>query len=276
VGATVCHRLLNKEITIKNHKFLTLIYEDALTIEKTFNETTASSPEFLKLIEQLISLTHSDQFELKKLGLLAERLNNNARSTPWTHRIFLNILVPIERLLQKQITDPDFIHNLPDKKQQSLTPRNSIVLIADHIRSAFNIGAFFRTGDSFAIEKIYLTGYSSTPDHPAVKKTALGSQAYVAWEHFDNTEDAINKVKNEGFKIIALETTPQAENLYYAVLPKKIAILVGNERFGLNSSVLKKADQIIQIPMSGHKNSLNVATSFALIAYEWQRSNFIK
>jgi tRNA G18 (ribose-2'-O)-methylase SpoU len=182
--------------------------------------------------------------------------------------------VPLERLLQKQLTDTELIHDLPDKKQVPLLQRNPVILIADHIRSAFNIGAFFRTGDAFAIEKIYLTGYSPTPEHPAVKKTSLGSQDYVPWLHFDNTEAAISKVKTEGYQLVALETTPNAENIYQAKLPKKLAILVGNERFGLNPSLLKQVDQIIQIPMSGHKNSLNVATSFALLAYEWQRTHF--
>lgn len=232
---------------------------------------TASSPEFKSLIEQLLSLINSEVPELKKLGALTERLNNNTQSIAWTHRNFLNLLVPLERLLQKQLTDAELIHDLPDKTNISLATRNSIILIADHIRSAFNIGAFFRTADAFALEKIYLTGYSPTPEHPAVKKTGLGSQDYIPWQHFDNTEDAINKVKAEDYTLVALETTSNAENIYQAKLPEKMAILVGNERFGLNPQILKQVDQIIQIPMLGHKNSLNVATSFALLAYEWQR-----
>jgi tRNA G18 (ribose-2'-O)-methylase SpoU len=234
---------------------------------------TASSPEFKSLIKQLLSLINSEVPELQKLGSLTERLNNNTQSIAWTHRTFLNLLVPLERLLQKQLTDAELIHDLPDKTNISLVPRNSIVLIADHIRSAFNIGAFFRTADAFSLENIYLTGYSPTPEHPAVKKTGLGSQDYIAWQHFDNTEDAIKKVKEEGYTLVALETTSNAENIYHAKLPEKMAILVGNERFGLNPQILKQVDQIIQIPMLGHKNSLNVATSFALLAYEWQRSH---
>jgi tRNA G18 (ribose-2'-O)-methylase SpoU len=139
----------------------------------------------------MLALKKTEEPELQKLGLLTQRLSDNSKNLPWDHRSFLNLMVPLERLLQKQLTDADLIHDHPDKVHNQNSEKNSIILIADHIRSAFNIGAFFRTADAFAIEKIFLTGYSPTPNHPAVKKTALGSQDFIQWQYLERTDDAI-------------------------------------------------------------------------------------
>lgn len=247
------------------------LYETALAIDKHFDSTTASSDQFSVLIQQILILAQSSSTELQKIAEVAARFNRQ-KNQQWTHRQFLDLIVPLERFLNKQVTDADLLHDRPDKTIAPLTSKNSIILIADHIRSAFNIGAFFRTADAFAVEKIILTGYSPTPEHPAVAKTALGAQHFTLWQHIESTELAIHEVKKAGYQVCALETTNNAKNIYNFTLPQKLALLVGNERFGISPQALVLADHIIEIPMLGQKNSLNVATTFALIAYEWHRS----
>jgi tRNA G18 (ribose-2'-O)-methylase SpoU len=253
-----------------NTRSVQCLYEDALALEKQFDEVTATSANFKNCIDQIRNLDKSQHPDLQKIASLADRLNRQSQQ-PWTHRQFLDLLVPLERFLNKQVTDADFIHDRPDKNTFLQIPKTSIVLIADHIRSAFNVGAFFRTADAFAIEQIILTGYTPTPDHPAVTKTALGSQKFVAWQHIESTRQAIEELKTKAYSICALETTNNAQNIYQFKLPKKLALLVGNERFGINKDLLFLTDHIIKIPMLGQKNSLNVATTFALVAYEWQK-----
>jgi 23S rRNA (guanosine2251-2'-O)-methyltransferase len=144
-----------------------------------------------------------------------------------------------------------------------------IFAILHNIRSCYNVGAIFRTGEAIAIEKIYLTGYSPTPEREPekIKKTALGAQESVKWEYERNVGKLIDKLKKEKIKIVALET----ENLalpYFKFKPKfPLAILVGNEKRGIDKRTLKKADFIVKIPMFGKKESLNVAIAFSIFAY---------
>jgi len=144
-----------------------------------------------------------------------------------------------------------------------------IFTILHNIRSCYNVGAIFRTCDAIAIEKIYLTGYTPTPERnpEKIKKTALGAEKTVKWEYEKNVGKIIEKLKKEGIKIVALETEESALP-YFKFKPKfPLAILVGNEKRGIDKRTLKKADYILKIPMFGKKESLNVAVAFSIFAY---------
>jgi len=144
-----------------------------------------------------------------------------------------------------------------------------IFAILHNIRSCYNVGAIFRTCDAVAIEKIYLTGYTSTPERnpEKIKKTALGAEKTVKWEYKRNVGKVIKKLKREGVKIVALETEESALP-YFKLKPKfPLAILVGNEKRGIDKRTLKKVDFVLKIPMFGKKESLNVAVAFSIVAY---------
>jgi 23S rRNA (guanosine2251-2'-O)-methyltransferase len=144
-----------------------------------------------------------------------------------------------------------------------------IFAILHNIRSCYNVGAIFRTCDAIAIEKIYLTGYTPTPERnpEKIKKTALGAEKTVKWEHERNVGKLIDKLKKEGIKIVALETEKLAIP-YFKLKPKfPLAILVGNEVKGIDKRTVKKADFVVKIPMFGKKESLNVAVAFSIFAY---------
>ncbi len=144
-----------------------------------------------------------------------------------------------------------------------------IFAILHNIRSCYNVGAIFRTAEAIKIEKIYLTGYTPTPltNPEKIKKTALGAENLVKWEQKRNLQKLIEKLKKEKIKVVALETEKSAMP-YFKFKPKfPLAILVGNEKRGIDKRILQKVDFVVKIPMFGKKESLNVAIAFSIFAY---------
>jgi tRNA G18 (ribose-2'-O)-methylase SpoU len=167
----------------------------------------------------------------------------------------------------------EFLHPCPvliyQIKKSCQVIMKKIFAILHNIRSCYNVGAIFRTCDAIAIEKIYLTGYTPTPERnpEKIRKTALGAEETVKWEYEKNVGKLIEKLKKEGIKIVALETEKSALP-HFKFKPKfPLAILVGNEKRGIDKRTLKKADFIVKIPMFGKKESLNVAVAFSIFAY---------
>ena len=144
-----------------------------------------------------------------------------------------------------------------------------IYTILHNIRSCYNVGAIFRTAEALGIEKIYLTGYTPTPktNPEKIKKTALGAEKLVNWEKKKKILEVISELKRKKIKILALETEKTALP-YFKFKPKfPLAILVGNEKRGIDKRTLKKVDFVLKIPMFGKKESLNVAIAFSIVAY---------
>jgi len=140
--------------------------------------------------------------------------------------------------------------------------------VLHNIRSSYNVGAIFRIADSVGIEKIYLTGYTPNPDkNRKIEKTALGSERYVPWESYKNITHLLKKLKKEGLKIVALEQSKESIPYYKFKTEFDIALILGNEVRGLNKKILEKCDYILEIPMFGKKESLNVAVAFGIVAY---------
>ncbi len=143
----------------------------------------------------------------------------------------------------------------------------SFSVVCDNIRSLENIGSIFRTADALAVDKIYLGGICGKPPHQKISKTALGAEKNIPWEYHWQTWRIIEKLKKEGFFIVALEQTKNS--LIYTSFKAKfpLALIVGNEIKGISSSALKRADQVIHLPMAGRKESLNVAVAFGIAGY---------
>jgi len=153
-----------------------------------------------------------------------------------------------------------------------------IYLILHNIRSVFNVGSIFRTADAFGVKKIYLVGY--TPD-PA-PKTALGAEKYVEYEKVKNVQKLIRELKEEFF-FVSLEQSQNSVPLNCFVslasrkkskkFPhqfknfKKMAIILGNEVRGIPKSILQKSDTVLEIPMRGKKESLNVSVAAGITLY---------
>ena len=154
--------------------------------------------------------------------------------------------------------------------------RHSLIVVLEDIRSALNVGAIFRTCDAVLAEELLLIGITPYPPHPRIPKTALGATESVPWKHFENKSELINYLKNKGYSLVSVELTDNSKNIYNEVMPKNTALIFGNEISGVSEELLKASDKVIQIPMYGIKESLNVATTVGITAYEYIRQNNFK
>ena len=156
---------------------------------------------------------------------------------------------------------------IPDENRLEL-PRNPVHVIVDNIRSAYNVGSFFRTSDAGAVEHIHLCGMSAHPPHKKIEKTSLGAFEYVPWTYYERTSTAVDLLREQGISIVAIETSENAKAHTKFVWPKPTAIIFGNEVNGVNDKILRRCDAVVSIPMLGHKNSINVATAYGVVLYE--------
>lgn len=140
-------------------------------------------------------------------------------------------------------------------------------VICHNIRSRENVGSIFRTADAFGVNKIFLTGFTPAPPHEKISKTALGAEKFVPWGKVYSVSRLIARFKKEGFEIVALEQSQKSIDIKKYRLKKNIALIIGNEVKGTPKSILKKCDKIVEIPMAGKKESLNVAVAFGIAAY---------
>ena len=145
-------------------------------------------------------------------------------------------------------------------------------VIAHNIRSLYNVGSIFRTADAFGVCKIFLTGYTGTPANifhkKRMAKSALGAENWVSWEHEKSALKLIKRLKLEGVKIIALENNKTAINIKKFKAKFPMALVLGEEVRGVSKAILKLCDNVVQIPMYGKKESLNVSVAFGIAAYE--------
>lgn len=148
-----------------------------------------------------------------------------------------------------------------------------IIVIIHDVRSVENVGAMFRTSDARGVKKIYLTGYTPTPldrfgrKRNDLAKSALGAEDYVLWESKKSLSSLILKLKKEGYTILAVEQSNNSLDYKKFKLKNKTAFIVGNEVTGIPKSILNKCDLIIEIPMYGKKESLNVSVSLGIVLF---------
>lgn len=142
-----------------------------------------------------------------------------------------------------------------------------MLVIAHNIRSLHNVGSIFRTCDGAGVEKLYLTGYTGEPPRKEISKTALGAEETVPWEKVHIHTPLIRKLKKEGYRIVGIEKTSKAQNIFNYKAPEKVAIVLGNELRGLSSQLLKHCDDVVSIPMMGKKESLNVSVAAGIAMY---------
>ena len=145
------------------------------------------------------------------------------------------------------------------------------VVILDNLRSAFNVGAIFRSAECMGASKIHLCGYTATPADDQTKKATMGSHEAIPWEHHGDIKQLLQGMREQQLPVIALETVQDQRTLHTFQFPAVgtgCALLVGNERHGLEPDVLGLCTHIVCIPCFGVKNSLNVGSAFSIAAYE--------
>lgn len=150
--------------------------------------------------------------------------------------------------------------------------KHAVIIILDDVRSMHNVGSAFRTADAFSASAIYLCGYTPTPPHRDIHKTALGATETVEWKHFPTTIDAINAAKASGHKIYAVEQVHDSIMLNtFEWNREPIALVFGNEVSGVNEEAIKLCDGCIEIPQWGSKHSLNISVSVGVVLWELVR-----
>ncbi len=146
--------------------------------------------------------------------------------------------------------------------------RRPVHIVLDNIRSAYNVGSIFRTADAGAALHMHLCGMTAYPPNIKLAKTALGAMDYVPWTYYPRTMDCVEALRRERVSIVAIETAPGAVAHTAYPWPQPVAIVFGHEVRGVAPDVLDAADAAAVIPMSGYKNTINVATAFGVVLFE--------
>lgn len=158
-----------------------------------------------------------------------------------------------------------------DAAQYASTPKLPLTVVLDNIRSEQNIGNIFRTADAFTIERILLCGICATPPAVEIHKTALGAEQAVAWEYFPTTGEAVSRLLDEGYQVLAVEQVhgSVALNAFRPEAGTKYAIVLGNEVKGVDQSVVDRCHACLEIPQRGTKHSLNVANTASIVMWHF-------
>lgn len=167
------------------------------------------------------------------------------------------------------VSDSQAFKSSPEKNVKA---KRELVVILDNIRSAHNVGAIFRTADGAGAKKLFLCGITPTPGRATgIEKTALGAEAHLPWEYHSNALSLVEKLKLEGLNLIALERTASSLPIYdFCPDPsdrRLLALIVGNEKAGVDPGIIALCEYVLALPMMGEKGSLNVAVAFGIAAY---------
>ena len=145
------------------------------------------------------------------------------------------------------------------------------MVVLDDVRSMYNVGSVFRTGDAFRIEALYLCGISATPPATEIHKTALGAEDSVEWQHFDSALEAVKRLKENGYVVLAVEQCEGSTKLHEFIpeQDKKYAVVLGNEVKGVHQDVIDACDGCLEIVQLGTKHSMNVSVTAGIIMYRF-------
>ena len=156
-----------------------------------------------------------------------------------------------------------------------------LVVVLDDVRSLYNVGSVFRSGDAFRIEGLYLCGITATPPNAEIHKTALGGEDSVAWRYFQHTEEAVLALKADGYFVYSVEQVEGSMMLQDLTIDPKLgakgyAVILGNEVKGVKQEVVDMSDGCLEIPQFGTKHSLNVSTTAGIVMWEFARKMLMR
>lgn len=246
---------------------LRALLDQVQSVERCWEDEKARGAALERLREILDASALHRSEEVRNLSFLRQRLPEDP-----TFQQFLALFVPIERAHGRLVTDSDFLVRSQDAERQPSTRKFPLILVLDNIRSVFNVGSILRLAESLGLEKVFLCGYTARPDQDKVARSALGAETMIAWEWFAHAAEALAQLKLQNIPVFAFETAESAKSLEEWVCPQqKIALLFGNERYGLERPLLELCDGLIEIQPWGQKNSLNVAVTAGIGVFEVRR-----
>lgn len=146
-----------------------------------------------------------------------------------------------------------------------------VTVVLDNVRSAQNVGAFFRTADAFAVERIALCGITAVPPSRDIHKTALGAELTVPWSRHESTVGCLEQLRADGYTIHAVEQVEGAVGLdaFRAEPGRRYALVFGNEVMGVDQQAVDLCDGAIEIPQVGTKHSVNVSVSGGVVLWNF-------
>lgn len=244
---------------------LRAMVECAQSIDRNWDKETERREVLIHLIAMLEAAAQHPSPTIKSLNHLARKIT---LTDPHSH--FLNILVPLERQYSRAVVDHDFLV-VENDKSSPLAPPLPVTVVLENIRSAFNVGSIFRTAECFGLQRLWLTGYTPTPEMKHTQATAMGTHEHVTWSHMASLQQAEAQLHEGRIPVIALEHTNNSTPITKFAFPMPCALILGNERYGVDRSILRTADHTVHIPMYGRKNSLNVGIAFGVVAAEIRR-----
>lgn len=149
-----------------------------------------------------------------------------------------------------------------------------LIIVLDHVRSLYNVGSVFRTSDAFRLSGLFLCGITATPPNTEIHKTALGAEDSVVWKYFQTTQMAIQQLRNEGYKILAIEQCHGSIMLqdFKPKFDEKYALVLGNEVKGVQQEIVDQCDGCIEIPQFGTKHSMNVSVTAGIVIWHFAQS----
>jgi 23S rRNA (guanosine2251-2'-O)-methyltransferase len=161
--------------------------------------------------------------------------------------------------------------NRPSIEEFKSQEKLPVIVVLDNVRSLHNVGSAFRTSDGFAVEAIYLCGITAQPPHREIEKTALGATQSIHWEYFENVEDAVSKLKQQSYQIVAIEQAENSVSLldFNPLEEHKYAFFFGNEVNGVSEEIMKAMDICLEIPQFGTKHSFNIVISTGIVLWDF-------
>ena len=149
--------------------------------------------------------------------------------------------------------------------------RLPVAVLLDNVRSMYNVGSFFRTMDAAGAGPLCLAGITAYPPKSGIRKTALGAEETLEWNHAASSMELIEPLRSRGYQIAAIETSPHSVDLFEWCPAFPVCVVFGHEVDGIQLSVAEACDIHVRIPMLGHKHSLNVATAGGVVLFELLR-----
>jgi 23S rRNA (guanosine2251-2'-O)-methyltransferase len=145
-----------------------------------------------------------------------------------------------------------------------------VIIVLDNVRSMNNVGSIFRSADAFLLQGIFICGYTPKPPHRDIEKTALGATGTVHWEYHPEILPALKELQNNGYKLCAIEQASGSVLLqdWKVDREEKWALILGNEVEGVQEDVVEICDQVVEIPQSGMKHSLNISVAAGIVFWK--------
>lgn len=201
------------------------------------------------------------------LNLKNKKRKNKERRTTYSHSTLVTLntsnLIFMRKLKNSELD------RLSVDEYKDVT-KTAVTVVLDNIRSCNNIGSVFRTSDALLIEKVILCGITATPPNKDIHKTALDAEKSVPWEYFEETEAAVLKLKEDGYKVFAVEQVVNSIMLpdFTPEKNQKLALVFGNEVKGVQQTVVNICDGAIEIPQYGSKHSFNISVSAGIVLWD--------